>query len=183
MPDIDPELWILVHGGGLANAAAWPKGGSWPAARATMRLLRDYVGRGVPEDWTSEQIWVAKLKRAFDRLLALPPPPWYHDSSQKTDPRRVLEEAEEVFDSYVEQCAEHVDHDLWRSCFEGRWKQDGHIATRLSTYVGGALQRARPPGLEIFQKLLSYLGANLRPEVRTAFMDLLVEELKGVLDA
>jgi len=48
-------------------------------------------------------------------------------------------------------------------------------------FGGGA--GSHPPGLEIFQKLLSYLGANLRPEVRTAFMDLLVEELKGVLDA
>jgi len=71
MPDIDLDLWVLVHGG-FAAMETWPTSYRWAATRTVLRVLREAL-RTMPLHSGAARAWAQRLAHELDDTLALAP--------------------------------------------------------------------------------------------------------------
>jgi len=69
MPKVDPELWVLVHGGFIAMET-WPDAERWAGTRAVLRAL--YEATASLEDWLRGETkqWGHRLHEALGAAIA-----------------------------------------------------------------------------------------------------------------
>jgi len=69
MPNIDPELWVLVHGG-FEEMNTWPVDYWWAALRTGLRFVREALDATEPPIDVPD--WKSALLREVDAVLAVP---------------------------------------------------------------------------------------------------------------
>jgi len=151
MSSIDPELWLMAHGG-LRGLEEWPDAYMWAGARAVFRFFLeglDVFDSGKGMHMLSEEVEQQRtFREGLNAVLQYPT----LDAVRTVEPEGPLSRLRTMFSDYAQQTAVSLGHDLIARTGIAEARVAAHLVALIH---GSVLPAATNPAKMIVHRVLS----------------------------